>query len=46
MRTVSTQVWIVAGVLASVSALLAGPVLNQRASDVSEALDRACSSTR
>lgn len=38
VRAVSTQVWILAGVLASVSALLAGPVLNQRASDVSEAL--------
>src|SRR5215831_10397896 len=38
VKRVSTQVWILAGVLASVSALLAGPVLNQRASDVSVAL--------
>ncbi len=38
VKTVSTQVWILAGVLASVSALLAGPVLNQRASDVAVAL--------
>jgi ABC-type branched-subunit amino acid transport system permease subunit/ABC-type branched-subunit amino acid transport system ATPase component len=38
VKQVSTIVWIVAGVLASVSALLAGPVLNQQASDVSEAL--------
>jgi ABC-type branched-subunit amino acid transport system permease subunit/ABC-type branched-subunit amino acid transport system ATPase component len=38
VRAVSTQVWITAGVLASVSALLAGPVLNQRAGDVAEAL--------
>jgi ABC-type branched-subunit amino acid transport system permease subunit/ABC-type branched-subunit amino acid transport system ATPase component len=38
VKQVSTVVWVVAGVLASVSALLAGPVLNQQASDVSEAL--------
>jgi ABC-type branched-subunit amino acid transport system permease subunit/ABC-type branched-subunit amino acid transport system ATPase component len=38
VKQMSTVVWIVAGVLASVSALLAGPVLNQQASDVSEAL--------
>lgn len=38
VKSVSTQVWVLAGALASVSALLAGPVLNQRASDVSVAL--------
>jgi ABC-type branched-subunit amino acid transport system ATPase component/ABC-type branched-subunit amino acid transport system permease subunit len=38
VRAVSTQVWILAGVLASVSALLAGPVLNLRSSDVATAL--------
>lgn len=38
VKAVSTQVWVLAGALASVSALLAGPVLNQRASDVSVAL--------
>jgi ABC-type branched-subunit amino acid transport system ATPase component/ABC-type branched-subunit amino acid transport system permease subunit len=38
VKSVSTQVWVLAGVLASVSALLAGPVLNQRASDVAVAL--------
>jgi ABC-type branched-subunit amino acid transport system permease subunit/ABC-type branched-subunit amino acid transport system ATPase component len=38
VKTVSTQVWVLAGLLASVSALLAGPVLNQRASDVAVAL--------
>ena len=38
VKAVSTQVWVLAGVLASVSALLAGPVLNQRVNDVSVAL--------
>src|SRR5215470_9936038 len=38
VKSVSTQVWILAGVLASVSALLAAPVLNQMAGDVSVAL--------
>ena len=38
VKRVSTQVWVLAGILASVSALLAGPVLNQQASDVSDAL--------
>ncbi|MEX1008744.1 MAG: branched-chain amino acid ABC transporter permease/ATP-binding protein [Acidimicrobiia bacterium] len=38
VKRVSTQVWVLTGVLASVSALLAGPVLNQRASDLSVAL--------
>src|SRR5207244_2202600 len=39
VKRVSTQVWVLAGVLASVSALLAQPVLNQMAGDVSVALD-------
>jgi ABC-type branched-subunit amino acid transport system permease subunit/ABC-type branched-subunit amino acid transport system ATPase component len=38
VREVSTKVWVLAGLLASASALLAGPVLNLRASDVSDAL--------
>ena len=46
-KAVSTQVWVLAGVLASVSALLAGPVLNQRASDVERRVGaRASCSTR
>ena len=38
VKSVSTQVWVLSGVLGSVSVLLAGPVLNQRASDVGVAL--------
>jgi len=38
VKSVSTQVWVLAGLLASVSALLAAPVLNQMAGDVSVAL--------
>jgi ABC-type branched-subunit amino acid transport system ATPase component/ABC-type branched-subunit amino acid transport system permease subunit len=38
VKSVSTQVWVLAGVLASVSQLLASPVLNQMAGDVSVAL--------
>ncbi len=38
VKAVSTQVWVLAGALAAVTALIAGPVLNQRTSDVSVAL--------
>jgi ABC-type branched-subunit amino acid transport system ATPase component/ABC-type branched-subunit amino acid transport system permease subunit len=38
VKAVSTQVWILAGTLAAVSAVIAAPVLNQRTSDISNAL--------
>jgi ABC-type branched-subunit amino acid transport system ATPase component/ABC-type branched-subunit amino acid transport system permease subunit len=38
VKAVSTQVWIVAGILAAISAVIAAPVLNQRTSDISVAL--------
>ena len=38
VTTVATQVWIWAGTLAAVSAVIAAPVLNQRTSDVANAL--------
>ena len=38
VKAVSTQVWVIAGALAALTALIAGPVLNQRTSEVSVAL--------
>ncbi|MBM3673122.1 MAG: ATP-binding cassette domain-containing protein [Actinobacteria bacterium] len=38
VKAVSTQVWAIAGALAALTALIAGPVLNQRTSEVSVAL--------
>lgn len=38
VKAVSTQVWVLAGTLAAVSALIAAPILNQRTSDISVAL--------
>jgi len=38
VKAVSTQVWVLAGTLAAVSALIAAPVLNQRTSDIQVAL--------
>ncbi|MEX0663241.1 MAG: branched-chain amino acid ABC transporter permease/ATP-binding protein [Acidimicrobiia bacterium] len=38
VKAISTQVWVLAGALAAVTALIAGPVLNQRTSEVSVAL--------
>jgi ABC-type branched-subunit amino acid transport system ATPase component/ABC-type branched-subunit amino acid transport system permease subunit len=38
VKAVSTQVWILAGTLAAFSAVIAAPVLNQRTSDISNAL--------
>lgn len=38
IKAVSTQVWVLAGTLAGVSALIAAPILNQRTSDISAAL--------
>ena len=38
VKAVSTQVWILAGTLAAVSAIIAAPILNQRTSDISVAL--------
>ena len=38
VKAVSTKVWILAGTLAAVSALIAAPILNQRTSDISVAL--------
>lgn len=38
VKAVSTKVWILAGTLAAVSAVIAAPVLNQRTSDISNAL--------
>jgi len=38
VKAVSTQVWVLAGTLAAISAVIAAPVLNQRTSDISNAL--------
>src|SRR5262249_42229016 len=38
VKAVSTQVWVLAGLLAAISALIAAPVLNQRTNDISVAL--------
>ncbi|MFO1536562.1 MAG: ABC transporter permease subunit [Actinomycetota bacterium] len=38
VKAVSTQVWILAGTLAAVSAVIAAPELNQRTSDIANAL--------
>ena len=38
VKAVSTQVWIIAGVVSAVGAVIAAPVLNQRTNDISNAL--------
>src|SRR5262249_27706333 len=38
VKAVSTQVWVLAGVISAVSAVIAAPVLNQRTNDIVEAL--------
>src|SRR3954468_11652345 len=38
VKAVSTQIWVLAGLLAAISALIAAPVLNQRTNDISVAL--------
>jgi ABC-type branched-subunit amino acid transport system ATPase component/ABC-type branched-subunit amino acid transport system permease subunit len=38
VKAVSTQVWIVAGIVAAIGAVIAAPVLNQRTNDITVAL--------